>query len=113
MNEKTAGAFITTLLPSEGTAASILEEKEHLSSRPSSEPTMKVSGSHGDKAKEVTPTLLLLQAYGMTVFYLFFIDLFTNTGPHRISLKLNCLLFGAFFTITLVLQELKEHTVFK
>lgn len=64
LKEKTAGALSVTLWPSEGTVASIWEEKEHRSSRPPSEPTRKVSGSHGDKAREVTPTVLLPRALG-------------------------------------------------
>lgn len=66
LNEKTAGALGVTLWPSEGAAASVLDEKEHLSSRPPSEPTKKVSGSQEDSARELTPTLLLPRAYGQT-----------------------------------------------
>ena len=57
--EKTAGALGVTLCPSEATAAGVVEEKEHLSRRPPSEPTRKVSGSQGDRAREVMPTVLL------------------------------------------------------
>lgn len=64
LNEKTAGALGATLWPSEGAAAGVLEEKEHLSNRPPSEPTKKVSESQGDRAREVTPTVLLPRAYG-------------------------------------------------
>lgn len=63
LNTKTAGALSVTLWPSEGTAAGVWEEKEHRSSRPPSEPTKKVSGSQGDRASEVTPTVLLPRAY--------------------------------------------------
>lgn len=62
LNEKTAGALSATLCPSEGAAAGVWEEKEHLSSRPPSEPTKKVSESQGDRAREVTPTVLLPRA---------------------------------------------------
>lgn len=62
LNEKTTGALSVTLCPSEGTAASVWEEKEHLSSRPPSEPTKKVSESQGDRAREVTPTVPLPRA---------------------------------------------------
>lgn len=58
LKEKTAGALWVTLWPSEGAVDGILEEKEHRSSRPPSEPTKKVSASHGDNAKEVMPTEL-------------------------------------------------------
>lgn len=64
LKEKTAGAIRVTPCPLVGAAASVLEEKEHLSSRPPSEPTRKVSGSHGDRVREVTPTLLLPRACG-------------------------------------------------
>lgn len=64
LNEKTAGALSVTLWPSEGATASVWEEKEHLSSRPPSEPTKKVSESQGDRARQVTPTVLLPRAYG-------------------------------------------------
>lgn len=64
LNEKTAGALCVTLRPSEVAAAGILEEKEHLSNRPPSEPTRKVSESQGDEAREVTPTVLLPRACG-------------------------------------------------
>lgn len=62
LKEKTAGALNITLWLSKGAAASVWEEKEHLSSRPPSDPTRKVSESHGDRAIEVMPTLLLLGA---------------------------------------------------
>lgn len=62
LNRKTAGALRVTLWPSGGTAAGVWDEKEHLSSRPPSEPTRKVSGSQGDRAREVTPTVLLPRA---------------------------------------------------
>lgn len=58
LKEKTAGALWVTLWPSEGAVDGILEEKEHRSSRPPSEPTKKVSTSHGDNAKDVIPTEL-------------------------------------------------------
>lgn len=64
LNEKTAGALCVTLRRSEGAAAGILEEKEHLSNRPPSEPTKNVSESQGDRAREVTPTVLPPRAYG-------------------------------------------------
>ncbi len=63
LNEKTAGALSVTLWPSEGAAAGVWEEKEHLSSRPPSEPTKKVSESQGDTAREVMPTVLLPRTY--------------------------------------------------
>lgn len=63
LNEKTAGALSGTVWPSEGAAADVWEEKEHLSSRPPSEPTRKVSESQGDRAREVTPIVLLPRAY--------------------------------------------------
>lgn len=72
LNEKTAGALGVTLWPSEGTAAGVLDEKEHLSNRPPSEPTKKVSESQGDSAREVTPTVLLPRAYGQTKLHVFF-----------------------------------------
>lgn len=62
LNGKTAGALSVTLWPSEDAAASAWEEKEHLSNRPPSEPTKKVSESQGDRAREVTPTVLLPRA---------------------------------------------------
>lgn len=71
LNEKTTGALGATLWPLEGAVAGVLEEKEHLSNRPPSEPTKKVSESQGDRASEVTPTVLLPRAYGQhktTVF---------------------------------------------
>ena len=48
----------------EGVAAGVWAEKEHLRTKPPSEPTRKMSGSQGDRATEVTPTLLLPLAYG-------------------------------------------------
>lgn len=60
LNGKTAGAFSVTLWPSKDTAAVIWELKEHLSNKPPSEPTKKVSESQGDRAREVIPTVLLL-----------------------------------------------------
>lgn len=63
LNEKTVGALGVTLWPSEGASAGVWEEKEHLSSRPPSEPTKKVSESQGDRARVVTPTVLLPRAY--------------------------------------------------
>lgn len=59
LKENTAGAFRTTVRSSGGTAAGVWEEKEQRSSRPPSDPTRKVSGSHGDRARAVTPTVLL------------------------------------------------------
>lgn len=65
LKEKTAGALSITLWPSEdiAAAAGVWEEKEHRSSSPPSEPTRKVSESQGDRAREVTPTVLLPRAY--------------------------------------------------
>lgn len=63
LNIKIAGALWVKLWPTEGTVASILEEKEHLSSRPPSEPTKKVSESQEDSAREVMPTVLQPRAY--------------------------------------------------
>lgn len=82
LNENTAGALGVTLWPSEGTAAGVMEEKEHLSNRPPSEPTKKVSESQGDRAMEVTPTVLLPRAYGQQNHMVFF----THTAGHKISL---------------------------
>lgn len=62
LNEKTAGALSVAFWPSKAVAASFWEEKEHLSSRPPSDPTRKVSESHGDRAIDVIPTVLLLRA---------------------------------------------------
>lgn len=64
LNENTAGALRGTLWPLEDAAASVLEEKEHRSNRPPSDPTKKVSESQGDRAREVTPTALLPRACG-------------------------------------------------
>lgn len=64
LNEKTAGALWVTLRPSDAAAAGIWDEKEHLSSRPPSEPTKNVSESQGDRAREVMPTELLPRACG-------------------------------------------------
>ena len=63
LNEKAAGALSATLWPSEGAAAGVFEEKEHLRRSPPSEPTRKVSESQGERAREVTPTVLLPRAY--------------------------------------------------
>lgn len=63
LNIKIAGALWVKLWPWEGTVATILEEKEHLSSRPPSEPTKKVSESQEDSAREVMPTVLQPRAY--------------------------------------------------
>lgn len=98
LNEKTAGALSVTLWPSVGAAAGVWVEKEHLSSRPPSEPTRKVSESQGDKAREVTPTVLLPRAYGQqkatcyslcmqhtpTVWESF--NLYDRNGIHLVSL---------------------------
>lgn len=59
LNEKTAGALKTRVRSSGGTAAGVWEEKEHRSSRPPSEPIRNRSGSHGDRARAVTPTVPL------------------------------------------------------
>lgn len=80
--EKTAGALTVTLWSSEGTAAGVFEEKEHLSSRPPSEPTRKVSKSQGDRASEVTPTLLLPLPYEQDTKNI----RFHSGPPHRRSL---------------------------
>ena len=62
LKENTAGALRARPGPwsrEGGTAAGVWEEKEHLSSSPPSEPTRKVSGSQGARAREVMPTWLL------------------------------------------------------
>lgn len=61
--ENCIGARSVTLSPSGGTAATVSLLKEHLSTRPPSEPTKNVSRSQGESATEVTPIVVLPRVF--------------------------------------------------